>query len=347
MAIIFKNLSTLTILMESRTSTMDFVPRLQYLSAFIAFLNSSLMFLAGILFVFLPQTMLHHIFQRENPIDDSSSSVILGLAGSLLISQAIACVFLLYPIMSDSYSQLVVWNVRASVTIQIVTGLLWIIVTLFDDRFIVSLLMIGFVILLIGCLSMMLSFFPVTVDMGENDVIIGDQSRQLSRRENGADELTEPLLPMGDIDEDNSDNNLLSNDDNNEETIDDEFDFGENDEDDNPEPTSRIKGTYRLLAVAKPELKFLYIGCIALMIRLPFSLSIPHFISTTLGALSDGHYDRATREIVWLFILGTIDACLDFWCIFCKFIFYFDGDIHAYLYIVTALIFFFWEYHVC
>merc|ERR1719162_557015 len=205
----------------------------------------------------------------------------------MLISQAIACVFLLYPIMSDSYSQLVVWNVRASVTIHIVTGLLWIIVTLFDDRFIVSLLMIGFVILLIGCLSMMLSFFPVTVDMGENDVIIGDQSRQLSRRENGADERTEPLLPMGDIDEGNSDNNLLSNDDNNEETIDDEFDFGENDEDDNPEPTSRIKGTYRLLAVAKPELKFLYIGCIALMIRLPFSLSIPHFISTTLGALSD------------------------------------------------------------
>merc|ERR1719162_2909394 len=102
----------------------------------------------------------------------------------MLISQAIACVFLLYPIMSDSYSQLVVWNVRASVTIQIVTGLLWISVTLFDDRFIVSLLMIGFVILLIGCLSMMLSFFPVTVDMGENDVIIGDQSRQLSRSEN-------------------------------------------------------------------------------------------------------------------------------------------------------------------
>ena len=68
--------------------------------------------------------------------------------------------------------------------------------------------------------------------------------------------------------------------------------------------------------MAKPQTMYLYIGCITLLVRLPFSLSIPHFVSTTLGALSQSQYGRAKKEILWLFILGTIDACLDFWCIF-------------------------------
>jgi ABC-type multidrug transport system fused ATPase/permease subunit len=80
--------------------------------------------------------------------------------------------------------------------------------------------------------------------------------------------------------------------------------------------TSRIRGTLRLLSLAKPQTMYLYIGCITLLVRLPFSFSIPHFVSTTLGALSQSEYEKARREIMWLFLLGTIDACLDFWCIF-------------------------------
>jgi len=82
------------------------------------------------------------------------------------------------------------------------------------------------------------------------------------------------------------------------------------------EPTSRIRGTTRLLKLAAPQVFYLYIGCAVLLIRLPFSLSIPHFVSTILGAVSRGDFSAARREILLLFILGTIDAAFDFWCVF-------------------------------
>ena len=70
------------------------------------------------------------------------------------------------------------------------------------------------------------------------------------------------------------------------------------------EVTSRIRGTTRLLKLAAPEVFYLYVGCVVLLIRLPFSLSIPHFISTTLGAVSRGDFVAARTEILLLFILG-------------------------------------------
>jgi hypothetical protein len=80
--------------------------------------------------------------------------------------------------------------------------------------------------------------------------------------------------------------------------------------------TSRIRGTRRLIKLAAPQVFYLYLGCAVLLVRLPFSLSIPHFVSTTLGALAHGNYESARMEILLLFILGTIDAALDFWCVF-------------------------------
>jgi ABC-type multidrug transport system fused ATPase/permease subunit len=80
--------------------------------------------------------------------------------------------------------------------------------------------------------------------------------------------------------------------------------------------TSRIRGTRRLIKLAAPQVFYLYLGCAVLLVRLPFSLSIPHFVSTTLGALARGNYENARMEILLLFILGTIDAALDFWCVF-------------------------------
>lgn len=73
---------------------------------------------------------------------------------------------------------------------------------------------------------------------------------------------------------------------------------------DNDEPTSRIQGTTRLLKLAAPQVFYLYVGCAVLLIRLPFSLSIPHFISTALGAVSRGDFAGARSEILLLFILG-------------------------------------------
>lgn len=70
------------------------------------------------------------------------------------------------------------------------------------------------------------------------------------------------------------------------------------------EPTSRIRGTKRLLSLAAPQVFYLYVGCAVLLLRLPFSLCIPHFVSTTLGAVSRGDFTDARTDILRLFILG-------------------------------------------
>ncbi|GMH53546.1 hypothetical protein TL16_g01475 [Triparma laevis f. inornata] len=74
--------------------------------------------------------------------------------------------------------------------------------------------------------------------------------------------------------------------------------------------------TTRLLSLAIPHRAYLYAGCIALLIRLPFSLSIPHFVSEALGSLSRSEIDTAYHNIILLFVAGTVDACLDFWCVY-------------------------------
>jgi hypothetical protein len=45
--------------------------------------------------------------------------------------------------------------------------------------------------------------------------------------------------------------------------------------------TSRLRGTRRLLQLAAPQVLYLYAGCAILLVRLPFSLSIPHFVAST------------------------------------------------------------------
>ena len=78
----------------------------------------------------------------------------------------------------------------------------------------------------------------------------------------------------------------------------------------------RMKGTKRLLKLAGPHSLYLFMGCLVLLVRLPFSLSIPHFVSVTLGALARSEYDEAKMNILFLFIFGTLDAALDFFCVF-------------------------------
>mmetsp|Transcript_10640 Transcript_10640/g.18126 ORF Transcript_10640/g.18126 Transcript_10640/m.18126 type:complete len:932 (-) Transcript_10640:41-2836(-) len=80
--------------------------------------------------------------------------------------------------------------------------------------------------------------------------------------------------------------------------------------------TSRLRGTARLLKLAGKESFYLWLGIAVLLIRLPFSLSIPHFVSTTIGSLIDDDYDGAKRNVLLLFLSGTVDAILDFWVLF-------------------------------
>lgn len=69
--------------------------------------------------------------------------------------------------------------------------------------------------------------------------------------------------------------------------------------------SSRLRGTTRLLKLAGRESMYLWIGIVVLLIRLPFSLSIPNFVSATIGDLIDGDWDGAKRNILLLFLLGS------------------------------------------
>ena len=401
----------------------EFVPKLQKVSGGLSLLNSFLLLAIGAGFLLFPRWLLsrlldykeysvrnsmhrydfhevglqgrqvdHRYIYHENPVDSVSKMI-----GGVLIAEGLACFVLLYPMMIETFSilrtqtkcsHLAIWNVRASITMQLITGLVWIVIALYDDRgnetlakgwreefgmyhegydeyalggthrrTTYGLLLIGFVLFILGCLSMMISFWPA-VKLHSDSLATNTNSRNLdqdSSLENQS--LAEPLLnnsqqhderlsPNGEgedgeveacpqstttVECDNAvdgslqdpeiqnNNNLERNDDGS------NLNHAENHSD---EATSRIRGTKRLLAMAAPQVVYLYIGCITLLIRLPFSLSIPHFVSTTLGALSDGEYGRARREIIWLFILGTIDAVLDFWCIFCKLSTYSDPRIN-------------------
>jgi len=92
---------------------------------------------------------------------------------------------------------------------------------------------------------------------------------------------------------------------------------GRNDEKDkSSQTTSRLRGTSRLLMLAGSESLYLWVGIAVLLVRLPFSLAIPHFVASAIGYLIDEDYDGAKREVLLLFILGTVDSVLDYWCIF-------------------------------
>eukprot|EP00941_MAST-03F_sp_MAST-3F-sp1_P002512 g2512.t1 len=73
----------------------------------------------------------------------------------------------------------------------------------------------------------------------------------------------------------------------------------------------------KLIALTFPHMKWLVAGCLVLLIRLPFSLAMPHWVATTIGALIS-HRGKAAviRLVVILFVCGSIDALLDFWCVF-------------------------------
>jgi len=74
----------------------------------------------------------------------------------------------------------------------------------------------------------------------------------------------------------------------------------------------------RLFSIGGPEKNHLAIGCAALLVRLPCSLAVPHYVSvlimTTAGAgIHDPYF---TYYVVVLCVTGIIDSVLDFFCVF-------------------------------
>jgi ABC-type multidrug transport system fused ATPase/permease subunit len=201
---------------------------------------------------------------------------------------------------------------RPALGSQATAGLLAVLTGLLNDPEIASpwLLGSGSLVTVLACLGLMASFWPpppvATPSVDNNEAIAVRQEpsrnswrccgRHRAQRMVGNSNLTEALLS---------------------DRSEDENEHGDNVPDGPAAPeTSRLVGTQRLLKLAAPQVFYLYLGCFVLLIRLPFSLSIPHFVSTTLGALGHGDYAGARTNILLLFVLGTIDAALDFWCIF-------------------------------
>ena len=74
--------------------------------------------------------------------------------------------------------------------------------------------------------------------------------------------------------------------------------------------------TSQLFSLAKKQRIWLFAGCCALLVRLPFSLSLPHFVSEIIGALLDKDAEAVKANIILFIIAGCVDAFLDFWCVF-------------------------------
>ena len=72
----------------------------------------------------------------------------------------------------------------------------------------------------------------------------------------------------------------------------------------------------RLFRFAKGHWTRLLVGILVLVVRLPFALAVPHYVSECIGALIQRDLERLEYACTALFIAGTVDAALDFWCVY-------------------------------
>lgn len=311
----------------------DFISlRHQTYAGWLSFFIALLALLLGLCFLAFPEMVVKALLEYTED-EHSSYNVevvksVTRMAGGLFVAQSFSCLLLLNSLFSTSVDRPnpeFVYLSRLAMGSQSITGLCWVIAGLIDDRLnevgvsgyrrkTFGLLVVGFAILILSLLALMMSFWPRDPP---GNLAITQRDHNDSALSQTDDSATEPLLST----------ECREREDSGEDTAHRLLEDGSpcNDADaaveiasvgSLEEETSRVRGTLRLLKLAQPQVMYLYIGCITLLIRLPFSLSIPHFVSTTLAALSRGDFHQARSEIFWLFLLGTIDAFLDFWCIF-------------------------------
>lgn len=83
-----------------------------------------------------------------------------------------------------------------------------------------------------------------------------------------------------------------------------------------PDGTTREPTRRDVLNLAWPHAGWLLLGCIALALRLPFSLAMPHFVSQVIGALVHHDAEEARSATTYFFIAGIMDSIGDFFCVF-------------------------------
>ena len=304
-----------------RTHQRGFLKGTKVLAASLSSILSASIAVIGSTLFLAPSFVVENMFACLEEGDDMTELEVLlsRIIGGLFVALAITSALLLLPMCScrrQDSSNSAVDKCRTSLTCQAIVGLTLVIVGLWNEMRgsdtdcragqYGGLLGGGAAFLVLSSLGLMASFWP----SDEND----HQGRETARRwccrrtahvQSFNSQLSEPLLsadaeaPAPESRADDTESEALTT-----------------GEEDHTGMTSRIRGTRRLIKLAAPQVSYLYIGCAVLLVRLPFSLSIPHFISTTLGALSRGDYHSARIEILLLFTLGTIDAALDFWCVF-------------------------------
>lgn len=71
-----------------------------------------------------------------------------------------------------------------------------------------------------------------------------------------------------------------------------------------------------LFRFANGHWRRLLVGIAVLLFRLPFSLAVPHYVSEGIGSLIEKNYERFEYACISLFVAGTLDAVLDFWCVY-------------------------------
>jgi ABC-type multidrug transport system fused ATPase/permease subunit len=292
-----------------------------FAAALSSILCASMTILAIVVFL-APNFVIHHVFGclEEGNATTELETMLSRLVGGMLMALSLSSTLLLGSFWTTSREPLHEYDVlaqacsvdkcRTSLSFQAIVGLFFVIVGLWDDRFkddesecgaaqYKGLWACGASFIVVACLGLMASFWPVSVHE-EHDTL--SNRRETTQSANG--DLAEPLLPSHEEDAEAQIPNEEAS------------QTSESDSEISTGITSRIRGTRRLIKLAQPQVFYLYLGCAVLLVRLPFSLSIPHFISTTLGALARGDFASARMEILLLFILGTIDAALDFWCVF-------------------------------
>ena len=72
----------------------------------------------------------------------------------------------------------------------------------------------------------------------------------------------------------------------------------------------------RLFRFANGHWTRLFVGLGVLLIRLPFSMASPHWVSEAIGALLAQDYERLKYACIALFTCGCLDSILDFWCVY-------------------------------
>ena len=184
-----------------------------------------------------------------------------------------------------------------------------------------SLIISGSLIIVLAALGLVSSFWPQSISLADQSDARtrsdGVTSRDIDIANNNDNDLTEPLLSAEDQSQSGDDIEAHIEEASGDAGDETRTTNGANaDHDADGFASSRITGTRRLIKLAAPQMFWIYLGCVVLLIRLPFSIAQPHFVSTTLGALSRQDWDAAKIEILLLFLLGIIDAVLDFWVLF-------------------------------